>query len=261
MCHISNSVQLDRHTTLGTFVPLKELEKSKQTILTKYDELVSATLEQKNKVAHLHQQTANVSTQRTTSDIVIERVQKMKNEVDRFTESMLEIGQKIYDELKRRKRQKKKQALHLDIVSPPSPPCSSSVTDRGMNGSSTITVKYPLSPPTAHQHNNRRKKTQYILRDAVKSLYLHETFIQEAEKSVIKEKQTCLKSFIQCMQSISQVEESVTKVYPRLAELEKEIKALRKEIEKGKGATARRVIAGYVRILIYLLPVHANTIS
>lgn len=252
VCHISNSVQLDRKTTLGTFVPLKELEKAKQTILSKYDELVSATLEQKNKVAYLHQQTANVSTQRTTSDIVIERVQKMKNEVDRFTESMLEIGQRIYDELKRRKRQKKKQSLHLDLVPPPSPPCSSSVTGGGMDGSSTLTVKYPLSPPTTHENNHRKKKTQYILRDAVRSLYLHETFIQEAEKSVIKEKQTCLKSFIQCMQSISQVEESVTKVYPRLAELEKEIKTLRKEIEKGKGATARRVIAGYGLLLIEL---------
>ncbi len=245
VCHISNSVQLDQHTSLGSFVPLKELEKCKQSILLKYDELVRATLEQKNKVTSLHQQTSNVSTQRTTSDIVMQRVQKLKNEVDRFTSSVLEIKKKIYDELKRRRREKKRNIDSLPL--PPSPPRSSSVNEEGMDGSSTLTIRYPLSPPTVHQTNSKKKKTQNILRDAVRSLYLHETFIHQAEKAVIEEKQTFITSFIHCMQAVSQVEESVTRIYPRLADLEKDIKLLRKEIEKGKGATAKRVITGYVK--------------
>lgn len=229
VCHIS--IQLDSDTTLGNFVPLKELEKCKQLILVKYDQLVSATLEQKNKVTYLYQQTSNMSTQRASSEIVIQRVQKMKNQVNRFIDLILDIQKKIHQELKTRRRIKKKGSLYLNLNTPPSTP---RFLDRS-------------------QQSNR---SQNILIDAMRSLYSHETFIHLAEKLVIDEKQSSLASFIHCMQSISQVEESVTKIYPRLADLEKDIKLLRQEIEKGKGATARRVITGYVRephILIYIV--------
>ena len=234
VCHMSNSIQLDPLTTLGTFVPLKELEKYKQQILKKYDTLVTATLEQKNKVVHLHQQTSNVSTQRTTSDIVIQRVQKLKNKVDRFTISILEIQKRIYNELQ------KTSDTSTDI---PTPPRSVSA-DGGMNGSSTLTIRYPLSPSL---HTTQKKKAHNTLLDAVRSLYLHETLVHQAGKSIVEEKQTAVASFIRCMQAISTVEESITQIYPRLADLENDIKLLRHEIEKGKGSKAKRVIAGYVR--------------
>jgi hypothetical protein len=257
VCHISNSIHLDRfNTTLGTFVPLKDLAKCKQSILKKYDELVGATLEQKNKVIYLHQQTSNVSTQRTTSEIVIQRVQNLKQEVDRFTDSVLELTNKIYQELEKRKKRKaaavKKEMLHLDLnSSPPSPPRSTASAGGAggeLDSSSTLTIRYPLSPPTTIQ----QRKTKNILRDAIRSIYLHETLIHQAEKSVIEEKKQSLLSFLRCMQSISQVEESVTKIYPRLADLEKDIKLLRHEIERGKGALAKRIIAGYGMLLTEL---------
>lgn len=255
VCHISNSTQLDQTVTLSTFIPITELLRAKQQILKKYDELVSATLEQKNKVVFLHQQTTNVSTSRTMSEIVIQRVSNMKAEVDRFKEALADLQNKIYEELKRRKRAataKKKLPLFLDLQhqenSPPSPPRSASSANIEGLDTSAITIHYPLSPPTTQLQHKRKKTTQNILRDAVRSLYLHETLIHQAEKSVIEEKQTGLTNFIRCMQSISQVEESVTKIYPRLADLEKDIKLLRREIEKGKGATARKIIAGYVSL-------------
>lgn len=208
-------MQLDPNTMLENFVPLKELENCKQKILSKYDQLVSATLEQKNKVTYLYQQTSTMSTQRSNSEVVIQRIQKLKNQANRFTGLILEIQKKVLDELNARQNVKQKGSLSLNT------PPSTSKSDASL------------------QRRN-------ALVDTMRSLYSHETFIHLAEKLVIDEKQSSLSNFIHCMQSISQVEESVTKIYPKLAELEKNIRLLRQEIEKGKGATARRVIAGYV---------------
>ncbi|KAI7892599.1 uncharacterized protein EV154DRAFT_504255 [Mucor mucedo] len=209
---------------LSECVPLEELENCKQGILKNYDGLVSATLEQKNKVTYLYQQTSTLATQKANWEIVLQRVQKMKNQVYRFSQLVLEIQTEVLQELKRRRRKSRKLALlYLNLDTPPNSDIST----------------------TTEKRNGK-------LLNAMRSLYSHETFIHLAEKLVIDEKQTSLTSFIHCMQSISQVEESVTKIYPRLAELEKEIKLLRQDIEKGKGATARRVIVGYGMLLIEL---------
>ncbi|KAI8076129.1 hypothetical protein BDF21DRAFT_62875 [Thamnidium elegans] len=195
--------------------------------MTKYDQLVSETLEQKNKVSYLYQQTTNLSTQLASSQLSIQHATKIKNEVSRGTETVCEIEKKILHQIK---RVKKKDSLYLELNGPPSPPRSMDST----------TIRY-----STIQSKNK-------LMDLVKTLYFHQAFIEQAEVSVRQEKKDSITSFIHCMQSISQVEESVTKIYPKLAELEKEIKLLRRDIEKGNGTTARRVIVGYGILLIEL---------
>lgn len=181
---------------------------------------MSGTLEQKNKVSYLYQQTTHLSTQLASLQLSIQGTTKIKNEVSRGTETVCEIEKKILHQIK---RVKKKDSLYLELNGPPSPP-------RSMDA-----VRYS----TSTKSNNK-------LMDLVKTLYFHLSFIEQAEISVRQEKKDSVTTFVHCMQSISQVEESVTKIYPKLADLEKEIKLLRRDIEKGNGTTARRVIAGYV---------------
>lgn len=112
--------RVNKPTLLSECVPLKELESCKQAILKKYDGLVSATLEQKNKVTYLYQQTSTLATQKSNWEIVLQRVHKMKNQVHRFTQLILEIQTEVLHELKKKRKKSKKLALlYLNLDTPP----------------------------------------------------------------------------------------------------------------------------------------------
>lgn len=92
-----------RSYTLDQFVPLEQLESIQADITHQYSSLVNATQEQKNKIVWLNQQTANVSVNRTTSDMVTDRVTKLKNESNRYMDALVGLQKKIMGDFNRRR--------------------------------------------------------------------------------------------------------------------------------------------------------------
>jgi hypothetical protein len=204
-------------------------------MLETYDLLVSDTLEQKNRMSQLHQETSTVNLHRTTSDTVTKRMKKMRSEMDRFTETVLQIQKRVREEAKRRGIMKQKSDLRIQQPVPL------------RSISTTSLVKSPLSPPLRSMSTSPSKRKDRLVEDAIKSLYLHESLMHRAEQSILEERQATLIRFIECMRSVSKVEQSIAELYPALAHLERNTKVLRADIEKGKGAAARKVITGYVK--------------
>jgi transcriptional regulator with PAS, ATPase and Fis domain len=66
----------------------KQQQQFKGDLLQQYDSLVTATLEQKNKVVHLNQQTANVSVSRTTCEMIEDRVTNITEDVRLYIQAM-----------------------------------------------------------------------------------------------------------------------------------------------------------------------------
>ncbi|KAI9478411.1 MAG: hypothetical protein EXX96DRAFT_247117 [Benjaminiella poitrasii] len=256
--------------SLADFVPITQLQTIKKTSLLKeYDELVSATLEQNNKMAHLNQQTANACVHRTTSEAVIGRVTKIKQQVNRFVDVLIDLEKKIFEELEnKRTTETSENAIAVDSPSsadtpflPHSPPFLDAKGKRYFSSSSDIHASTSphtiplLSPPLLPTYSTRRKRMKGkkdIIGDGMRLFYLYDQLICDSENNVLEEKKKTFEGFIYRMQSISQVEQSITQIYPKLAELEKRIKWLRFEIERGQGALARKVITGYGMLLCEL---------
>lgn len=175
-------VHIQPHPRLHFFFKRDDVQQQQQfktDLLHQYDALVTATLEQKNKIVYLNQQTANVNVNRTTFDMMVDRVTKLTADVRLW----------VHQQTK---------ALPLE------------------------------------------------------SLSLYKSKIQNAEKSILKEKKASVAGFVRCMHAVSQVEQSVSQIYPRLAELETKIKALRLNIEKGQGVVAKKRIIAYVKLFVCL---------
>jgi hypothetical protein len=78
LLHIKPHPRLDTSTIDMT---REQQQQFKGDLLHQYDTLVTATLEQKNKVVYLNQQTANVSVNRSTFEIIVDRVTKITKDV------------------------------------------------------------------------------------------------------------------------------------------------------------------------------------
>ncbi|KAI8077395.1 uncharacterized protein B0P05DRAFT_131001 [Gilbertella persicaria] len=74
-------MQQQPYLTLDCYVPMDTLQEEKNLLLKTYDDLVNATLGQKNKMTHLIQQTSHMNMNRTTSEIVMDRVTKLQQEI------------------------------------------------------------------------------------------------------------------------------------------------------------------------------------
>ncbi|KAI8985296.1 hypothetical protein BDB01DRAFT_789619 [Pilobolus umbonatus] len=203
--------------SLASYISIEGLEMHKHKILRNYDELVSATLDEKNSLNRLNQQAAEFNKNRASSDHLLQRTKKIRSEAYRLTESIQDTQKKMTDGIRRRKKiAELKQRINL----------------------------------TEEETEIKSSWTPDYFRDALKALYMNDAFIHEAEQAILSEKQTSIINLVNTLQSISVVEESLATIYPRLADLERSIKALRFDIERGKGAMARRMIAGYGFLLI-----------
>ncbi|KAI8887057.1 hypothetical protein K501DRAFT_50515 [Backusella circina FSU 941] len=218
---------------------------AKQAMLERYDVLVSETLQQKNRMDRLHQETSTVHLHRTTSDTVTKRMSKMRSEMERFTETVLQIQKRVREEAKRRGIMKQKGG---DLVIKQPVPLR---TERSYSTTTSLKTT-PLSPPLRSMSSSPSRRKDRLVEDAIKSLYLHESLMHRAEQSILEERQATLIRFIECMRSVSKVEQSIAELYPALAHLERSTKVLRADIERGQGATARKVITGYGILLIEL---------
>ncbi|KAI7906120.1 uncharacterized protein BX663DRAFT_252536 [Cokeromyces recurvatus] len=182
-------------------------------------------------MVYLNQQTANtMSLHRMTSDVIKKRVTKMKQRVDRFVYTLIDVEQRGWS-----------SSITTTIKGDHS--ISSFPLDITQTQSSPLNLHD--SPSYFNHLQQKRKTADDTILNTIHLLYLYDQLIYESECSILEEKKTTFDNFIQCMQSVSKIEQSVMQIYPRLAELEKRMKQLRFEIEYGQGAIARKVITGY----------------